>query len=220
MTTARVRTFHARRGRLGPEMNDALDELLPRYAVAIESPGAPSDLFDPPLPVVLEIGFGMGDATVTMARLEPDRGILAVDVHTRGIAALARALDSEALTNVRVAHGDAVTLVEALPEGCLAGIRAWFPDPWPKARHHKRRLVQPVTLTLLASRLQSGGTMHFATDWPEYAEQMLEVVSAEPTLRLTSTGFTPRPEWRPMTRYEKAGLTAGRPVADLIAVRV
>jgi len=201
-------------------MNDALDELLPRYAVAVESPGAPSDLFDPPLPVVLEIGFGMGDATVTMARLEPDRGILAVDVHTRGIAALARALDSEALTNVRVAHGDAVTLVEALPEGCLAGIRAWFPDPWPKARHHKRRLVQPVTLTLLASRLQSGGTMHFATDWPEYAEQMLEVVSAEPTLRLTSTGFTPRPDWRPMTRYETAGLTAGRPVADLIAVRV
>ncbi len=219
MTTARVRTFHARRGRLGPELNDALDDLLPRYAVAVQSPGDPSDLFDPPLPVVLEIGFGMGDATLAMARLEPDRGILAVDVHTRGIASLARALDSEGLTNVRVAHGDAVTLVEALPESSLAGIRAWFPDPWPKARHHKRRLVQPATVALLASRLQQGGTLHFATDWPEYGEQMLEVVSAHSSLVLPGTGFTPRPEWRPVTRYEKAGLTAGRPVVDLIATR-
>jgi len=219
-STPAVRTFHARRGRLGPELLACLDDLLPRHGVPVEHPPAPGALFEPPLPVVLEIGCGMGEATLQMARREPERGILAVDVHTRGIASLLRAIDAERVQNVRVAHGDALVLAAALPEGSLAGVRAWFPDPWPKARHHKRRLVQPAAVSLLASRLAPGGTLHLATDWAEYAEQMVAVVGAEPLVRLPPGGVTPRPAWRPVTRYERAAIEAGRAVVDVLAVRL
>jgi len=201
-------------------MQDAMRDLMPRYCVPIGPPVDLATLFDPPMPTVLEIGCGMGGATLDMARAEPDQGILAVDVHTRGIAALLLAIDDEGLPNLRVAHGDAVTLVEALPLDSLAGIRVWFPDPWPKARHHKRRLLQGPAVALLASRLAVGGTLHVATDWADYADEILEVLNAEPQLANPSGGFAPRPEWRPVTRYEQAGRDAGREVADVIALRV
>jgi len=217
VTTPSVRTFHARRGRLGPELNSALDDLLPLYGVPLDDAIDPAALFDPALPVMLEVGSGMGEATLAMATAEPGVGIVAVDVHTRGVASLLRAIHARDLTNVRVAHGDALLLATALPTDSLAGVRAWFPDPWPKARHHKRRLVQPPAIALLASRIRPGGTLHLATDWAEYAEQMLEVLSAESGL--VDVRVVPRPEWRPVTRYERAALQAGRPVTDLLAVR-
>ena len=219
MTNPRVRSYHARRGRLGPSLHESLETLLPRYGVPVGPPLDPSALFDPPLPVVLEIGCGMGDATLQSARADSDTGILAVDVHTRGIASLLRAINDEHLTNIRVALGDAMEVVDALPPQSLAIIRVWFPDPWPKARHHKRRLLQAPAVALLASRLVSGGTLHAATDWPEYAEQILEVFEAEPALVNRYPGYAPRPASRPFTRYEQVGLEAGRPVADIVYER-
>ena len=201
-------------------MQNALRDLMPLYGVPIGPPVELATLFATPVPTVLEIGCGMGDATLAMARAEPDRGILAVDVHTRGIAALLLAINEERLPNLRVAHGDAVTLVEAMPPDSLAGIRVWFPDPWPKVRHHKRRLLQAPAVELLASRLAVGATLHVATDWAEYADEILAALDAEPRLANPSGGFAPRPGWRPVTRYEQAGRDAGRVVADVIAVRV
>ncbi len=195
-------------------------DLMPLYGVPIGPHVDPATLFDPPLPTVLEIGCGMGAATLVMARSEPERGVLAVDVHTRGIAALLLAIDEEGLPNLRVAHGDAVTLVEAMPPGSLAGIRVWFPDPWPKARHHKRRLLQGPAVALLASRIAVGGTLHVATDWAEYGDEILAALDAEPLLTNPSCGFAPRPDWRPVTRYEQVGRDAGRTVVDVITVRV
>jgi tRNA (guanine-N7-)-methyltransferase len=201
-------------------MNQALDELLPRYGITIDQPIALAELFDPPLPVVLEIGCGMGEATLECARTQPEIGIAAIDVHTRGIATILRTVADESLANVRVTRGDAVTLLENLPKSSLAGIRIWFPDPWPKARHNKRRLIQGPFVALAASRLKPGATLHAATDWAEYADQMLEVLSAESLLRNLHDGFADRPDWRPVTRYERVGIEAQRPIADLVFERV
>ena len=214
-----MRSYHARRGRLGPSLHDALDRLMPLYGVEVGGPVDPATLFTPALPVVLEIGCGMGDATVTTARESPELGILAVDVHTRGIAALLRSVEDENLGNLRVALGDAMTLVDNIPPHSLAGIRVWFPDPWPKARHQKRRLLQSPAVALLASRITPGGTFHAATDWREYGDQILDVCESEPLLVNQFTGFAPRPAWRPRTRYEQIGLEAGRPVVDVVFER-
>ena len=161
----------------------------------------------------------MGDATLTSARQSPEVGILAIDVHTRGIAAILRAIEDENLGNIRVALGDAMTLVDNIPPHSLAGIRVWFPDPWPKARHQKRRLLQSPAVALLASRITPGGTFHAATDWREYGDQILDVCESEPLLVNQFTSFAPRPAWRPRTRYEQIGLEAGRPVVDVVFER-
>ena len=227
MTTATVRSYHARRGRLSPAAVAAMAELGPRYAL----PGADED----PLDLarlgalgaatairqwVLEIGPGMGEATLAMAAAEPTTGIIAVEVHTRGVARLLTALEAEGIGNVRVVHGDAVELLRhRIAPGALAGIRLWFPDPWPKARHHKRRLVSPEVVALMADRLAPGGTVHAATDWADYAAVMAEVLDAEPLLRNRFAGAAPRPPWRPLTRYEQAGLDAGHQVVDLLYER-
>jgi tRNA (guanine-N7-)-methyltransferase len=181
-----------------------------------------AELFgDPELPVLLEIGFGMGDATATMAAAEPGTGILAVDVHTPGHGNLLRRIESDGLTNVRLAEGDAVVLLrDQIAPASLAGLRIYFPDPWPKARHHKRRLLQPEFLELALDRLRSGATVHCATDWEPYAEQMLEVLSASPELENlhpdSDGGYAPRPEWRPVTKFERQGLEKGHIVHDLV----
>lgn len=173
----------------------------------------------PDLPVVLEIGFGMGEATAKMAAADPDTGILAVDVHTPGQGNLLGLAERAGLTNVRVANGDAIILLrEMLPPESLDGLRVYFPDPWPKARHHKRRLIQPEFLTLAAPSLKPGALLHCATDWEPYAEQMLEVLTAHPDFENTRPdgGFAPRPEFRPLTRFEGQGLTKGHVVRDLL----
>ena len=215
----RIRTFHPRRSRTTPSAASALIRLLPGWGIDVGSaPADLSEVFNPPRRVVLEIGSGMGETTLAMAQADPTTGIVAVDVHTPGIGALLAAAERESLGNVRVCVGDAVELMDRLAPGSLAGIRAYFPDPWPKVRHHKRRLVQPAFVRRAAALLAPGGTLHLATDIADYAEQMLAVCASEPLLDV-GAGLIPRPGWRPVTGYERRGLAAGRASMDLIAAR-
>ncbi|HYN56853.1 MAG TPA: tRNA (guanosine(46)-N7)-methyltransferase TrmB [Motilibacterales bacterium] len=216
----RIRTFHPRRSRTTPSAASALIRLLPGWGIDIQS--APADLaevFNPSRPVVLEIGSGMGETTLAMAQADAGTGIVAVDVHTPGIGALLAGAERQSLGNIRVCVGDAVELMDRLAPGSLAGIRAFFPDPWPKVRHHKRRLVQPAFVRRAAALLAPGGTLHLATDITGYADQMLAVCAAEPLLDV-GAGLIPRPPWRPVTGYERRGVAAGRASADLIATRL
>lgn len=230
---AAIRTFHARRGRLGEGRLDALDRLWPRYGLDLPHSDVTqpdSDLLQPrsdlpqlfgrQAPVVLEIGSGMGDATVAMAAADPGRDYLAVEVHLAGIANLLRAVERAGLPNVRIFRGDALRLLrDGLAADSLDAVHVFFPDPWPKARHHKRRLIQPAHVALLRSRLAPGGTLHCATDWAEYAEVMREILDADPELVNAYPGFAPRPAHRPVTRFERRGLAAGRQIFDLIFTR-
>ncbi|BCB83598.1 tRNA (guanosine(46)-N7)-methyltransferase TrmB [Phytohabitans suffuscus] len=217
---ARVRTFHPRRGRMTGRHADALTRLWPRWGVAIpEAPTCRLDLvtlFGRRAPVVLEIGSGMGEATVEMATADPGRDYLAVDVHTPGVASLLAVVEERGLTNVRVGLGDAIMLLRhmLLPDS-LGAVHAFFPDPWPKARHHKRRLFQPDHVALLRSRLAPGGTLRCATDWAEYAEVMLETLTADPGLVNEYEGYAPRLAARPVTKFEQRGVEAGREIFDL-----
>jgi tRNA (guanine-N7-)-methyltransferase len=214
---ARVRTFHPRRGRMNGRHFDALDRLWPRYGVPI--PSAPLDtaaLYGRRAPLVLEIGSGMGEATLAMAGADPGRDYLAVEVHTPGVANLLAMIEQRGLSNVRVGLGDALELVRhMLPPASLDAVHAFFPDPWPKARHHKRRLIQPSHVALLRSRLAPGGVFRCATDWVEYAEAMLETLAADPELVNEHDGYAPRPAERPVTKFEQRALDAGREIRDL-----
>ena len=219
---APARTFSLRRGRLGPAQAELLDRLWPRWGVDVD--GRPLDLpalFGRTAPVVLDVGCGMGEATAAAAAADPDRDVLAVDVHTPGHAALLRRLEADGTTWVRVADGDVrVLLADMLPpadgSAGLDEVRVWFPDPWPKARHAKRRLVTPAFLALAASRLRPGGRLHVATDSSPYAERVVAALAASDELHLVSCD---RPGERPVTRFEQRALDAGRPVRDLVAVR-
>jgi tRNA (guanine-N7-)-methyltransferase len=172
------------------------------------------------LPVVLEIGFGMGEATAEMAAADPRTGVLAADVHTPGQGNLLALAARAGLRNVRVANGDAVVLLrDMIAPGALAGLRVFFPDPWPKARHHKRRLIQPEFVALAVSRLRPGAFVHCATDWEPYAEQMLEVLGGCADLANRYDGWAPRPEERPLTRFEQQGIDKGHVVRDLVFTR-
>ncbi|MEU1039955.1 tRNA (guanosine(46)-N7)-methyltransferase TrmB [Streptomyces sp. NPDC005551] len=220
----RIRSFQPRRSRVTAGQADALRRLWPKWGLDID--GRPLDLaelFGPGRPVVLEIGFGMGEATAQMAAADPDTGILAVDVHTPGQGNLLNLADREGLTNIRVGNGDAIILLrEMLSPDTLDGLRVYFPDPWPKKRHHKRRIIQPEFLTLAASRLRAGALVHCATDWEPYAEQMLDVLTAHPDFQNTRPdgGYAPRPGFRPLTRFEGQGLDKGHVVHDLLFRRV
>ncbi|GGY04403.1 tRNA (guanosine(46)-N7)-methyltransferase TrmB [Streptomyces hiroshimensis] len=218
----RIRSFQPRRSRVTTGQGEALRRLWPKWGLDIDglSKLDLGELFgDPELPVVLEIGFGMGEATAEMAAADPGTGILACDVHTPGQGNLLGLAERNGLNNVRVANGDAIILLrEMLTPDSLAGLRVYFPDPWPKKRHHKRRLIQPEFLELAATRLAPGALLHCATDWEPYAEQMLEVLSAAPDFENTQAdgGFAPRPEFRPLTRFEGQGLDKGHVVHDLL----
>ncbi|WP_329177915.1 tRNA (guanosine(46)-N7)-methyltransferase TrmB [Streptomyces sp. NBC_01477] len=230
----RIRSFHARRGRVTQAQAAAIDRHWDTWGVELD--GSPLDLAAlfgqaagdggsgaPAMPVVLEIGFGMGDATADMAAADPATGILAVDVHTPGQGNLLALADRAGLANVRVANGDAVVLLrDMLPPASLSGLRVYFPDPWPKAKHHKRRLIQPSFLALVVPLLRPGAVVHCATDWEPYAEQMLDVLSAAPELANVHPveGFAPRPGFRPMTKFERQGLAKGHVVRDLLFTRV
>jgi tRNA (guanine-N7-)-methyltransferase len=167
----------------------------------------------------MEIGSGMGESTAALAAAAPDRDHLAVEVYQPGLGQLLMRIREQGLTNLRLLRGDAVRVLTAyLEPGTLAGIRVYFPDPWPKRKHHKRRLIQPEFVALAASRLHPGGTLHLATDWAHYAAQMYEVCEGEPTLRNTAAdgGWSPRPDWRPLTKFEQRARIEGREVRDLI----
>ncbi|MBK1784644.1 tRNA (guanosine(46)-N7)-methyltransferase TrmB [Prauserella cavernicola] len=168
-------------------------------------------------PVVLEIGSGMGETTSQLAAAAPEVNYVAAEVYEAGLGQLMLRAERLGVVNLRLLHGDAVPLLTQHVDGdSLAGVRIFFPDPWPKKRHHKRRLVQPDFVKLVASRLASGGTLHLATDWENYAEQMLEVCEAEPALRNRFDGWAPRPEWRPVTKFEQRAEEEGRVSRDLI----
>ena len=172
------------------------------------------------VPTVLEIGFGMGETTARIAAENPGRNFLGIEVHSPGVGALLRRLEEQGLTNVRVIQHDAVEVVrDMIPPASLAGIHVFFPDPWPKKRHHKRRLLQQEFVELLASRLVPGGYLHAATDWEEYAEHILAVFSDVESLRNTATTYAERPAWRPQTKFETRGLKLGHGVRDLVFIR-
>ncbi|MER6438431.1 tRNA (guanosine(46)-N7)-methyltransferase TrmB [Streptomyces sp. NPDC001185] len=221
----RIRSFQPRRSRVTTGQADALQRLWPKWGLDIDGQRVIdlAELFGAGLPVVLEIGFGMGEATARMAAEDPGTGILAVDVHTPGQGNLLNLADQNGLSNIRVGNGDAIILLrEMLPPDSLSGLRVYFPDPWPKKRHHKRRLIQPEFLDLAATRLAPGALVHCATDWEPYAEQMLEVLTAHPAFENTAPdgGFAPRPAFRPLTRFEGQGLEKGHVVNDLLFRRV
>nr|WP_240942043.1 tRNA (guanosine(46)-N7)-methyltransferase TrmB [Planosporangium thailandense] len=206
---------------MGDRHRDALDRLLPVYGVPVTRQPLDLDaLFGRRLPVVLEIGSGMGEATADMAAADPERGYLAVDVHTPGVANLLALVEERGLTNVRIALGDALEVVDhQLAPRTVDAIHVFFPDPWPKARHHKRRLIQPRHVALLRSRLVPGGTLHCATDSADYAAAMLETLSGDPELGNAYDDYAPRPGYRPLTKFEQRGVDAGRDVFDLIFTR-
>ncbi|MGW4023694.1 tRNA (guanosine(46)-N7)-methyltransferase TrmB [Streptomyces sp. NPDC005009] len=217
----RIRSFQPRRSRVTAGQADALQRLWPAWGFDIDGSRRLdlAEFFGNDNPVVLEIGFGMGEATARMAAADPATNILAVDVHTPGQGNLLNLADQLGLTNVRVGNGDAIILLrEMLTPGSLGGLRVYFPDPWPKKRHHKRRLIQPEFLTLAATRLAPGAVLHCATDWEPYAEQMLQVLTAHPGFENTRPdgGFAPRPAFRPLTRFEGQGLEKGHVVNDVL----
>jgi tRNA (guanine-N7-)-methyltransferase len=221
----RIRSFQPRRSRVTAGQADALQRLWPAWGLDIDGQRVIdfAEMYGNGNPVVLEIGFGMGEATAQMAAADPGTNILAVDVHTPGQGNLLGLAEQNGLSNIRVANGDAIILLrEMLRPDSLDGLRVYFPDPWPKKRHHKRRLIQPEFLSLAATRLRAGAIVHCATDWEPYAEQMLEVLTAHPDFENTQAdgGFAPRPDFRPLTRFEGQGLDKGHVVNDLLFRRV
>jgi tRNA (guanine-N7-)-methyltransferase len=216
-----IRSFVLRQGRLSPAQQRALEELLPRHGVPWRD--APLDypsIFGRRAPVVLEIGCGMGETTAAIAAAQPGTDFLGVEVHGPGVGALLNRIEAARLTNVRIVRHDAVEVVRAMiARESLAGVHVYFPDPWPKKRHHKRRLLQPPFVHALAERLAIGGYLHVATDWADYADAVLAALAAEPLLRNTADGFTERPAWRPRTKFEARGERLGHSVFDLVFVR-
>ncbi len=208
-----LRTYKPRRSRISGREARALAE---QEAFLLSWDGPPLDLdsvFGPGTPVVVEIGFGDGLATAQMAAADPATGILAIDVHTPGVGDLLDRIGAGALSNVRVIEGDALGVLSSrIPPGSLAGVRSYFPDPWPKARHHKRRLVQPAVLDLVAGRLRPEGTWRLATDWDAYARAMLDCFAGDPRW---VGGVIPRPADRPVTRYERRARRDARAITDL-----
>ena len=220
-----LRSFVLRAGRLGSGQQRALADLGPQFVLPYAA--QPLDLdavFGRAAPRVLEIGFGMGDATAQVALAQPGTDFIAIEVHTPGVGAMLRHIGETPLTNVRLLQHDAVeVLAHMIPPGSLAGVHIWFPDPWHKKRHNKRRLIQPAFVAALVTRLAPGGYLHGATDWQPYAEQMLDVLTAEPALVNTAdpegTGYAPKPDWRPLTKFEQRGLQLGHGVWDVVFKR-
>jgi len=213
-----IRSFGTRRGHMTASQRAAFEVLGPKYLLDYSGRLLNwIEVFGNGNPVTLEIGCGMGETTVAIAAADKDRNYLGLEVYPAGVGSLLARIEAQQLKNVRVISHDAVLVLQhMIAEASLAGIHVFFPDPWHKKRHHKRRLIQPATVSLLVSRLQPGGQLHCATDWMPYAEQMLEVLSATPALENTADAYHPRPDWRPLTKFEKRGLRLGHEVRDLI----
>jgi tRNA (guanine-N7-)-methyltransferase len=229
-----IRSFVLRTGRMGTGQERALSELGPRYVLPFEQKlldlnalksiafnaysiraDGQKDLKNSP--VVLEIGFGMGDATAKIAQALPETFFIACEVHTPGVGALLRLIGEQEIPNIRIVQHDAVeVLAQMIGKESLDGIHIFFPDPWHKKRHHKRRLIQPAFVATLCQHLKPGGYLHLATDWQPYAEQMLQVLSSEPALQNTATDYAPKPAYRPETKFERRGLKLGHGVWDLV----
>ncbi|MDB5963315.1 MAG: tRNA ((46)-N7)-methyltransferase TrmB [Massilia sp.] len=220
-TEHRIRSFVTRAGRLSTAQARALEELGPRFM--LEYRKAPLDFkeaFGRSAPVILEIGFGMGATTAHIAKAMPDKDFIGVEVHTPGVGSLLKQIGEEGLTNLRLIQHDAVEVLnQMIADASLAGVHVFFPDPWHKARHNKRRLLQTPFVKLLAEKLAPGGYLHCATDWEDYAVQMLEVLGSEPLLQNTADGYAPQPEYRPLTKFENRGIKLGHGVWDLVFIK-
>lgn len=219
----RIRSFVLRAGRTTEGQARAFRELSDKYIVPYQGSAVNwSELFGRKAPEVLEIGFGMGEATAHIASVKPDVNFIACEVHPPGVGKLMLRLEAQKIANVRIVQHDAVEVLEQMiAPASLAGVHIFFPDPWHKKRHNKRRLIQAPLVKLLASRLQTGGYIHCATDWQPYAEQILEVLGNEPDLRNTSeTGYAPKPDYRPLTKFENRGLKLGHGVWDIVFAKV
>ena len=216
-----VRSYVLRGGRMGSGQVRALAELAPRFVLPFsQTPLDAAAVFGRRAPLVLEVGFGMGQATAAIARSRPDSDFLGIEVHEAGVGALLQRIEADGLSNLRVVRHDAVEVLRSMiAPASLAGVFVFFPDPWPKKRHWKRRLIQPAFAALVASRLAPGGVLHCATDWQPYADQILEVLSGEPALANTAAGYAPRPTYRPETKFERRGLALGHGVWDLVFTR-
>ena len=213
-----IKSFVRRAGRMSAAQENYYAEMMPKIGIVYKAERIDlAAVYGRNNPKILEIGTGMGETTAKIADANRDNDYLGVEVHVPGVGALCKQIAERELSNLRICQHDAVEVVrDMLPEGALDGVHVFFPDPWHKARHNKRRLIQSPFVALLASRLKPGGYFHCATDWEEYAHQMLEVLSAEPSLKNSADGFAPRPEYRPLTKFENRGLRLGHGVWDVI----
>ena len=222
-----IKSYVLRAGRMGPGQQRAFEQFGPRFLLAYDAGQRldPVAVFGRSAPLIMEIGFGMGGATAHIAQVRPDDNFLCCEVHEPGVGALLKLCGEQDIGNIRIFQHDAVEVLDhMLPEQSLDGVHIFFPDPWHKARHHKRRLIQSPFVNRLARHLKPGGYLHLATDWQPYAEQMLEVLSAEPLLANTAPaggeGYVPKPDYRPLTKFENRGLKLGHGVWDLVFRRV
>ncbi len=216
-----IKSFVTRAGRMGTGQIKALAELGPKFVLPYTPERIdPEQVFGRKAPLVLEIGFGMGGATAEIAQTLPDHDFIGCEVHEPGVGALLKLIDEKQLTNVRIVQHDAVEVLrDMVGPDLLAGVHIFFPDPWHKKRHNKRRLIQPEFVANLVKHLAPGGYLHCATDWQPYAEQMLEVLSTEAALANTAQGYADKPSYRPLTKFEARGLKLGHGVWDLVFLR-
>jgi len=218
----KIRSFTKRTGRLSKGQSLAIEKFKEHFCISYEEKivNLP-EIFGRCVPTILEIGFGMGEASAKIASDMPEKNFLGVEVHTPGIGNLLKLIDEKKIDNLRIIQYDAVKILDnMISPKSLAGVHIFFPDPWHKVRHNKRRLIQQPLVSLLCSRIMPGGYLHCATDWLEYAEQMLETLEDEPSLRNTSEYYTERPDYRPITKFEKRGLKLGHGIWDLLFKRV
>ncbi len=220
----RIKSFALRQGRLSPAQQKAIDTLWPTFGLEVNNTLLDfTQVFNREAPTIVEIGFGMGKSLAEMAEANPDQNYIGIDVHRPGVGALLKLIAEKELTNIRVFNHDAIEILEqCIPKNSLAGVYLFFPDPWHKKRHHKRRILQPEFAQSIAQHLKIGGHFHMATDWENYAEHMMEVMSAAPNYRNSAgeNAYTPRPEYRPLTKFEQRGQRLGHGVWDLIFERI
>ena len=216
-----IRSFVLRQGHLSPAQERAVAELLPIYGIPYQEKLIDlQDIFQRNSPKILEIGFGMGVATAEIAGRLPETDFIAVEVHTPGVGNLLKLIKEQELNNIRIIHHDAVEVIDKMiNNNALDGVHIFFPDPWHKKRHNKRRLIQTPFIEKLLPKIKSGGYIHLATDWEEYAQQMLEVLSAESNLSNTACDFAEKPAYRPETKFEARGKRLGHGVWDLVFVK-
>jgi len=216
---ARIKSFIRRQGRATVGQKQALESHWDKYCLSPQSDFDAEQVFGRQAPLIVEIGFGNGDSLAAMAEANPQLNYLGIEVHRPGVGHLMMLLEQRGLSNVRIYHHDAIEILEQkIPDHSVAGVHLFFPDPWHKRRHHKRRIVRPSFLELLNKKLIQGGYFHAATDWHDYAKDMLATLSADAGLKNSSTtgDYCPRPDYRPLTKFENRGLRLGHGVWDLI----